>query len=419
MTGKQKLPEVSLRTEELDKCVNCGMCQAVCPTFIVKGHEGLTARGKIELLKRLLNNTLEPSKSIADLFDDCLTCYACQSVCQAGVKTERLWTASRQDLGKYSTTGRIKHLGLNWTVGKPKLFNLEVGLFGILAGFNRNNPASARLGKYSLPIYCGAPYLKHLHNDYPPMGKEVGSVGLLLGCSVNLSTPWVADAVILLLNAAGWRVIIPKDQVCCGAPAINNACWDIAKRLAKNNLKVFNKLGVDRITSSDATCAGAFKYDYKELFFNDDEVLPVVSKFADMTVDLSTLLSEAYDDDRIEFDAYKAVVTLHDSCHVTNVGGGSRWLELLSAIDELEIKELKDSEHCCGFGGSYAFFHNDTSFKIAERKMQRVVESGAEQVLVGSPGCLLRLQSVVNNNFDRDIKVRHVSELLAEAIINK
>jgi len=412
----KKLPEISIRSEELDKCVNCGMCQAVCPTYLVKRNEGLSARGKIMLLKGVLDGTVRPSASLAEIFDDCLTCYACQTACPAGVKTERLWTPARQDLAAYSKTSLIKRLGLNWTIGRPRLFEREVRLAGELIGFEPGRRDKARLRRRSFPIFRGAPYLRQLHEEYPPFGKEIGSVGLLLGCSVNLSTPWVADAVISLLNAAGWRVIIPRDQVCCGAPAINNSCWDIARRLARQSMLVFSSICVDRVTSVDSTCAGTFAHDYLELFRNDSEMLKAARRLAEITEDIGDLLAEALDESRISFIPHEAIVTLHDSCHTTHVGGGSRWRDLLSAIDGLEVRELKDSDHCCGFGGSYAFFHNETSSKIGERKVESVLETGADQLLVGSPGCLLQIQSVMRRKTDKEIRVRHVAELLAEVI---
>ncbi|MCF7809849.1 (Fe-S)-binding protein [bacterium] len=413
---EKQLNEISLRTDELDKCVNCGLCLSVCPTYLVKGNEGLTARGKIVLLKALIDESIEVSPGIADLFDDCLTCYACQTVCPAGVKTQRLWTTARQDMSGLTSAGKLKHAGLYWTINKPKLFELEVKLAGLLSGFDKDDHRQAKLGKQSLPIFKGAPYIRHLDGEYPVV-NEVGSVGLLLGCSVNLSTPWVADAVIKLLNAAGWRVVIPKEQVCCGAPAINNASWDIARKLAVHNIELFNKLNVDKVISPDGTCSSAFSHDYLELFQSDRELQSEAEKLAEITTDLGHLLAEALDDGRLKLGKYKKAITLHDSCHIIHVGRGSRWRDLLNAVDGLEIRELPYSDHCCGFGGSYAFFHNDTSYKIAERKINQAIETGAEEILVGSPGCALRLQSVVNNT-NSGIIVRHTAELLAEIVVN-
>ncbi len=412
----KSLPEISTRTEELDRCVNCGLCLSVCPTYLVKGSEGLTARGKIAILKGLLNDEIEPSSHVADLFDDCLTCYACQSVCPAGVKTPRLWTAARQDMAGYSRSNRLKRFGLTWTIGKPKLFDFEIKLAGKMAGFDRGQRQMAKLGRWGFPVFRGAPLIPQLKDEYPPLVDEIGSVGLLPGCSVNISTPWLADAAIYLLNAAGWRVVIPKDQVCCGAPAINNGCWEIARRLAQVNMEVFGSQGFDHVTSLDATCAGALKYDYFELFRNDKAASRKADRLAGMITGLDMLIFSAVEAGSLKLNPVEAVITLHDSCHATHLGGGSRWLGILEKIDGLDIRELPDSDHCCGFGGSYAFFHNRTSVEIAERKAERIIETGADQVLVGSPGCLLRIHSVMGDRAEKSVRVRHVVELLYDAV---
>jgi len=255
-----------------------------------------------------------------------------------------------------------------------------------------------------------------MKDEYQTQGEEVGTVGLLLGCSLNLTTPWIADAVIKLLTTAGWRVVVPRDQVCCGAPAINNGAWDIAKRLARINLKVFNNLGVDKITSADGTCAGAFKHDYWEIFQNEPEILPDVERLSRTTSDLSSIVADAVDMGRIGFSEISSSAVLHDSCHITHLGSGNRWREILSRIEGLELKKLPDSEHCCGFGGSYSFAHPESSFKIATRKVERALVTDVSELLVGSPGCLMRLQSVVNERYSGKLNVRHVVELLRDAL---
>jgi len=415
----KKLPllEIAAREEELYKCVNCGLCQSVCPTYLVTGHEGKTARGKILLMRGLLEDLLEPSVSISNIFDDCLTCYACQTVCPAGVKTERLWTSARQDLASSSLTTWIKRIGLRLTIGKPWIFNKLAHLAGLSFGFNRDNHRGAVLKGRLLFPFSGAPYLRSLKEEYEPVEEVSGSVGLLLGCSSNLFTPWVVDAAIKLLNAAGWRVIIPHDQVCCGAPAINNGDWKTAKRLAKENIQLFNDLEADYITSCDATCAGAFIKDYLEIFANDEEFLKEAKRLSSKTLQLGQLLDIALDANRLRFNPIKTSITIHDSCHSTHLTGGPGWRKLLQTIEGISIIEMNDSDHCCGFGGSYTFFHPNTAAKIAEQKLLNARETDVKQVLVGSPGCMIRLQSPgVNPQNNQDIEIRHVAELLAELV---
>lgn len=417
MKTKPGLDEIRIRSDELDKCVNCGLCQSVCPTYLTSGNEGLTARGKIEILKSILNGSLEPSGSIARLFDDCLTCYACQSVCPAGVKTERLWTPARQELTPLYGYGILKRLGLKWTIGSPALFNLLVKVTGILTGYNRGDEDGAKLSGKSFPIFSGAPYLSKLEREYPATGKEIGSIGLLLGCTCNLSTPWIADAVIKVLTNAGYRVIIPVEQVCCGAPAINNGSWEVAKKLAERNLEVFNSLGVDYITSPDGTCAGTFRHDYRLLFEREGNNQSEIEELSKKTIDLSVLLYNALSAGSLRIEgSVKSKVTLHDSCHVTHSGTGNRWRELLSVVEGLDLIEMKRSEHCCGFGGSYAYSHPRESLRIAERKLRDAFQTGASQVLVGSPGCLLRLKSLLSDEQTGELRVRHAVEVIEKAI---
>lgn len=413
----KKLPlhEIASRSEELDKCVTCGLCQSVCPTYIADGHEGKTARGKIILLRGLLDGNLSPTSSIADIFDDCLTCYACQSVCPAGVKTERLWTSARYDLAEISSSTRKKRIGLRWTIGKPALFNILVEIAGKF-GFNPENPESVNLHKRIVLPFKGAPLLDSLKEEYLPEGTQIGTVAMLIGCSGNLFAPNVVKASIRLLTTFGWRVIIPKNQVCCGAPAINNQDWKTARKLARKNLDVFLSLDSDKITSPDATCTGAFMKDYNEIFSHNELVLPEVKKLASKTTQLSEILAESMTENKPIFKKYKSRVTLHDSCHSTHLTGGSGWRKILKQIDGLEIIEMLESDHCCGFGGSYSLFHRETAMKIADRKLSNSVKTGAELVLVGSPGCLIWLNSAKKLVPSGNLKIQHVSELICNAI---
>jgi len=286
----------------------------------------------------------------------------------------------------------------------------------MVAGLPPEGRKDGGKGRWRLPIFRGAPYLSKLEPEYKPEGEPVGTVGLLVGCSGNLATPWVVDAAIKLLKRAGWTVLVPHEQVCCGAPAINNGDWQTARKLAQHNIELFNRLEVDHVTSPDATCAGAMKHDYLELFVEDSQIFDEARRLAEQTVELGRLLYEAVKEGRLTFKPLDTTVTLHDSCHSTHIGDGSRWRELLQSVKGLKLREMLDSGHCCGFGGSYTFLHPSTALQIARRKLSRARETGADAVLVGSPGCLMRLQSAADEEDVDDLTIRHVAELLAEAI---
>jgi len=407
------LAESAAVAGELAKCVNCGLCQSVCPTYIVDGHEGKTARGKIELMKGMLSGRVTPSSSIADLFDDCLTCYACQSVCPAGVRTEALWTAARQDLAPIASTRSRKHRLLKFTVGSPALLNVTARLGGFAAGFSRKHPERARLGRFGLPLFRGAPYLPRLPDVVEPEGETIGTVGLLLGCSTNFSAPWAADAAISLLTRAGWRVVIPHTQGCCGAPAINNGEWPLARKLAQRTIALFSDPSFDRITSPDATCLSAIKSDYGHIFAGCDDKPEDLSILQGKTRQLGNIVADAAYGRQLNFGRVRAKVTIHDSCHATHLGEPARWREVLARVQGLELIEMEASRHCCGFGGSYALFHREVSTRIAGRKMDQARATGAATLLVGSPGCQIRLQSLEGER----LEVRYAGEFLAATIV--
>jgi len=404
------LNNIRRRVDELNKCVNCGLCQAVCPTYITEGYEGKTARGKIELLKGLLNNTIEPSVALADVFDDCLTCYACQSVCPAGVRTERLWTSAREDLAEFASSIMKKRRALNWTIGKQRLFKFYVRNYGLFFGFNPAYPERTKMVRYGLPVFRGAPYLRRLPEVIEPAKKTVGAVGLLIGCSGNLSAPWAVDAAIKLLTSAGLRVIIPKSQGCCGAPAINNGYWSLACRLALKTIDLFESLDIDYITSPDATCTAAMQNDYGEIFYDDDDVMKRWRVLRLKVRQMSGIIAEALNDGRLRFKSDGRRIALHDSCHNTHLGEPGRWREILSALDNIRIAEMPNAALCCGFGGSYAVFHPGTSELIAQKKIADASQTDADTLLVGSPGCQIRLNSVAAQK----IQVKLALELLTE-----
>jgi len=411
-----KLPEISARTEELDKCVNCGLCQSVCPTYLTSGNEGKTARGKITVMKEMIDGNIEPSSSILDMFNDCLSCYACQTICPAGVKTERLWTAARQDISSQVKSPLLIKYAIRIVLGNRFLLNFLTRILGVMFGFDRSDHRAADISDKFLFPFRGAPYLRSVNGVFKAKGDRRGKVGVLIGCTCNTFTPWVLDAQIKLLVAVGWDVILSKSQVCCGAPAINNGEWSTAKKLAIKNISIFLDLGVDYITSPDATCVSVLANDYKELFLSDEMMLPKVQELSKLIVNPDELIRASLEDGQLSFGNTPFAVTIHDSCHETHLEPKSNWRDILYRIAELKIVEMKNSDHCCGFGGSFAFRFPKEADKITQQKLENSRKTGVRQILVGSPGCLIKIQSSVKLDSEQDIEVRHVTELLADII---
>lgn len=229
-------------------------------------------------------------------------------------------------------------------------------------------------------------------------------------------TPWILDSLIKLLVRGGWEVIISKKQGCCGAPAINNGEWSTAKKLAKKNINTFLDLGVDYITSPDATCVTVLANDYKEIFSSDDAMFEKSVMLSKLIVRPDKLIFDSLSSGDLSFSTAPFAVTIHDSCHETHTGSKANWRGILGQVDELKIVEMKNSDHCCGFGGSFSFRFPNEADKITKQKLSYTRNTGVRQVLVGSPGCLIKIQSSVKLDSEQDIEVRHVTELLADII---
>lgn len=390
--------ELSERRNELEKCVNCGLCQAVCPTYLLERHERLTARGKIILLRSLLRGDLPPSRQLADILDDCLTCYACQTVCPAGVQTRRLWAAARQDLAGLKVAGGLKRAVLRLTIGKPRMFAVAARSLSVFRSEGRKMVRLIRRAEFG------------------PAELRSGTVALLVGCSVWLAAPDLLGKTIGVLTAAGYRVVIPARQVCCGAPAVNNGDWATARKLADINLRVFGAVEADWVTSVDGTCLSALREDYVELFSGDEVRFRQSQDLAAKCEDLSRLVRAGLH--RLHLGPYPVPtkVTVHDSCHVTHAGPKHVWSDLLQLVPNLQLAEMSGRALCCGFGGSFAIVHRAQAMEIAGRKLDEAVRVGADVICVGSPGCRVHLRSAARARGD-ELRIHHAVELIAEALV--
>lgn len=404
--------EISFRAEELSKCTRCGVCHSVCPVYLADSYEGKSAKGKIVLLTELLDNSLEPNGRIAKIFDDCLTCHACRTVCPAGVRTDRLWAATREDLKGKSLTTWIKRRIIRFTIGKPKLFNISIGAVGSMFGRDKELLKNSSATRGFFP-FRGAPYSDLLESEYPPEGRSIGRVGLLVGCSSNIFAPSVVDASIRLLNACGFTVCIPNEQVCCGIPAINNGDWDTARKLAQKNINIFIDGKYDFVTSCDSTCASTLKSGYLDIFSGFGSLRKDAELLSEKTIQLSNLLMKNFDKLESKLQIAQSDLAVHNSCHEF---GDSNWSEILENLSQINTIDFENSSHCCGFGGSFSIMHSKTAAEIAEKKLSSFVESGAKKILIGSPGCCLHLKKYQDSLKYQDLKLEHVTDFLSSCL---
>jgi glycolate oxidase iron-sulfur subunit len=402
--------------QELDRCINCGLCHGICPVYLMTGDEYTSARGKINLLRAMLSGDLTPNSHIVDMFNECLLCYGCQTVCPAGVKTENLWITSREILAREVGQSLAKKVAFRGFLGRPAMLRLGLNLiraFQALVYPKRIQYKHLASG-LTIPRLSSRTLLDDLPDRMPAaQDPPIGRVGFFVGCMCNYLLPEVANSAIRVLSKLGYEVIIPKDQLCCGAPAFNNGDFDTARKLGRWNIDVFLRSGVDMIVTADGTCGGAFTHEYSKLFGDDD---PSYREFKKRCPELLTLVSQRIGEHASDMATINEEVTIHDSCHLTHTRGiTDAPRRLIDAIPGTQITEKVRSNHCCGFGGSYQVMYPETSETITSARIQEALKTGAATIVASSPGCILKLREEA----DRErlgLKVEHPLEMLDRSL---
>ena len=400
-------------------CVHCGICLPQCPTYQVLGQEMDSPRGRVYLMRAAAEGRIGLTENFVLHMDRCLGCRACESACPSGVPFGQLLEATRgqierrvrRPLGR-RLLGRVllrvfperrrlaRVLALTRLYQRSGLQRLVRGS-GLLRGFPRLL-AMERL----LPTLPARPAARLPAETLPRSGTPRGTVALLEGCVQALLFPEVNRATVALLARAGYRVVVPEGQGCCGALHLHWGDRASARGLARRNLEVL--AGADWVVTNAAGCGAALR-DYAHLLDDD----PRASALAARVRDVTELLAEHLPGPRRPLDL---TVTYHEPCHLAH---GQRVREaprtILRAIPGLRLVELSESDLCCGSAGVYNLMEPEIAGQLLVRKLDRIVATGAEVVASGNPGCLLQLRRGLA---DRALAVRayHPVELLAWSV---
>jgi L-lactate dehydrogenase complex protein LldE len=235
-------------------------------------------------------------------------------------------------------------------------------------------------------------------------------VGLFVTCLVDLMRPAVAFAAVKLLEDAGCEVAVPAAQTCCGQPAYNSGDTGDAAAIARPVVEAFEHF--DYMVVPSGSCAGTIKVHYLEMFAGDPDMLDRAARLSARTYELTTFLHEILKGANIH-QQYRGVVTYHDSCSgLRELGIGSQPRALLSGVAGLELREMRTTEVCCGFGGLFCVKYPEISEKMVDAKVADIIDTEADTLLGGDLGCLLNMAGRLHR-LDSKIKVRHVAEVLA------
>jgi glycolate oxidase iron-sulfur subunit len=412
----------------LRHCVRCARCLPVCPTYQETGLETQSPRGRLSLIKAVEDGQLPFEASVREHLYHCLDCRMCNTVCPANVPIGEAILAGRAAFGEQ--LGRpwwrklvfehvlISARRLGWAVGPVRVYQrLKLPL--LVRPLLRLLPGPlAHVGRMEmlLPQLPARPLHRDLDVVSPARGMRKYRVAFFLGCMMSQIFADESRATVEVLTRAGCEVVTPRVQLCCGAPQDDQGAREQVRRFARKNILLFEQAGdVDAIVTDCAACSGMLK-EYAELLHDDPQFGARARAFSDKVKDIY----EWYDHIGVAVDGHandeRVSVTIHDACHLANAQDVRQpQRNLLGRIKSLQVTEMKDPSACCGSAGIYNITHPDMADKRLRRKLENIQATGAAVVVTNGPGCLLQLRAAVRDR-KLDIQVRHISQVVKEAM---
>ena len=411
--------------EGLYKCVHCGFCLQVCPTYLETGLETESPRGRIALMKAVNEGRIGMTPNVCRHWDLCVQCRACEEACPSAVPYGQLIEAAVAQIEKHRraplaprlvASTLIKHIlphqrrlsllfsalriyqrsGLQWATRKTRLLRLF-------------SPSLAEVEKSSPSV--PATYFKAKGQTIQAEGKKRTRVALLSGCVMPLVNGPQMEAVLRVLTRNGCQVVVPRGQVCCGAIHSHVGDLDMARVMARRNIDVFLASDVDAVVVASSGCGARMK-EYPQLLSNDP-YLERAKKLSSMVKDFHEfLVSLPLIPPRGRLD-YR--VTYQDPCHLSHaqrIQDAPR--ELILSIPGIEFVEMRQPAICCGAGGAYSIRQREFSLKLLDSKMESVEVTEADVLVTANPGCFVQLQNGVQRR-GLTMQVRYVTDLLDEA----
>ena len=376
--------------EAVQKCVHCGFCLPACPTYQVHGEEMDSPRGRIFLMKEVLEGNVDLDEAMPYV-DRCLGCVGCVTACPSGVGYGELITVFRSRAEETRTRSMLDRLLRRFvleTLPYPRRFRLAAKMGSLTRPFRRLLPG--RLGDMLHLLPDRLPEQQPLPEVMPAKGKRRARVALLAGCAQQVLAPEINHATLRVLAENGIETVIPKTQSCCGALAAHTgAAWQAA-RFARRNLKAFPQ-DVDAILTNAAGC-GSGMHEYA-LWLRGEPEQQQAEAFVRKVQDVSLFLAE------LGFKTPPALkqtakVAYHDACHLGHAQKVRlQPRQLLTSIEGLELIEIPDGEFCCGSAGTYNIEQPETAAELGSRKAAAILATGAQAVAMGNIGCMTQIDT--------------------------
>ena len=415
--SKEQLKEKDNKSSEkiLRKCVHCGFCNATCPTYQLLGDELDGPRGRIYLIKDMLENNKPANEKIVKHIDRCLSCYSCMTTCPSGVNYMHLIDHGRKHIEKtykrplgdrlirnflskiIPNSNYFKIIGVLTLVAKPFKFLFPKTIKEMITIMPTSFP------KKTLPTLK----VYKVSNRKKPVAR----VALLTGCVQKVLSPQINEATIRLLNRHGIEVVVSKDVECCGSLNYHLGKSDIASQTFKKNILIwydeYLKNGLDAIISNTSGCGTTIK-DYGFIFRDNNDLKKKAKKISQLTKDISEYLNENvklnFNKKKINDKIYK--IAYHSACSMQH--GQKVHTVPMNLIKKTgnKVMDIPDGHICCGSAGTYNLLQNKISKQLLEKKISNIEKTNPEFISTGNIGCITQIATATK------IPILHTVEII-------
>ncbi len=411
---KKQLQESSIIDANgiIRKCTHCGFCNATCPTYQVAGDELDGPRGRIYLIRDMLENNKPASEKITRHIDRCLSCYACMTTCPSGVNYMHLVDHARNHIEKTYVRpffDRFIRILLSIILPSPKLFRIVGYLARITNPFKFLFPKKIK----NMLKYMPTSFPKSNYENkevYSPKGKTFAKVALLTGCVQRVISPQINDSTIDILNRHGVEVIVPKEITCCGSLNHHLGKEDLAHKSFVNNInfwfKCYEEKNLDAILVTTSGCGTTLK-DYGHIFRDDpDKDLRKKAKIiSSLAKDVTEYLGKNIKLNFVEKDK-KFKIAYHSACSMQH--GQKLHNQPMNLLKKTgnEIVEIPDGHLCCGSAGTYNLLQGEMASELLVRKVSNIDKVKPDFISTGNIGCITQISSGTK------IPILHTIEIL-------
>jgi len=404
-------PGIDVVNEALRKCVHCGFCTATCPTYVLRGDELDSPRGRIYLIKEMLEGDKPASGKVVKHIDRCLSCLSCMTTCPASVNYMHLVDYTRAHIEKTYTrpmTDQFFRAILAFILPYPERFRLALMAGWFAKPLARFLPGRLRGMLAAVPTKIHPPSVVDRAQVFPSDTTTQTRVILMSGCAQQVLAPSINEATIRLLNRYGCEVVIADGAGCCGALVHHMGKEADARAAAKANILAWERVvasgDVSAIVINASGCGTTVK-DYGFMLRDEPEWASRAAYFAGLAKDITEVMSQV--ELRPESRQDLPVVAYHAACSLQH---GQQVKEapktLLQAVG-FDVRVPMEAHLCCGSAGTYSLLQPELAGQLQNRKIAALVATGADVVATGNIGCLMHIGAASG-----DMPIVHTVELL-------